>query len=183
MRTSKPEERLEQLRGSLETTRRKTFEFWLLNIKIIAPPEAHVSEEEKHYTARLLTALSLNSTSESTLLFPTFTSLVKIHDEAIMCPDALKTPKLMENAGCQVLLLGGFYMQAARKHYDLHDIEELGKNLFAQGASGKRRKVIKEMSRDFGKWQHLLCYLEWYLRNNRLLIAKEPHEEPIIIIP
>ncbi|MEK7151374.1 MAG: hypothetical protein AAB784_01490 [Patescibacteria group bacterium] len=137
-----------------------------------------------HYVARTMTRFSLESTSESRLFFPTFNSLAKIHDEFIINQENRKIPEFMEIAGCQMLLLAGFYLRIAKNKYALIDLERMGQDFFALGAIGKRKQAIKEMSRNFGIWQDLLCYLEWYLKTERLVLEIEKPKDPLIkIVP
>lgn len=176
----------EELRKLLAFSKRKTYEFWLKNVQLITPKGTSIGEDgQRHFVARFMTRFSLVSTSNSMFWFPTFTNLAQIYDEFIMDVENQYSPEPMEVAGCQILLLGGFYLKAAEKHYNLADIEKLGKLCFARGAIGKRAGVIKKMAYNFGKWQDALCYLEWYLRNERLVVQNiEKPDEPLIrIVP
>lgn len=174
-----------ELRELLAFGKKKTFEFWLKHIEIIAPRETSIGKDQQHYTARFLTRFSLVSTTHSMFHFPTFTSLAQIYDEFVQDVENQYSSEPMEIAGCQTLLLGGFYLEAAKKHYNTEDIRKMGELFFTRGAIGKRKSVIKKMAHNFGRWQNLLCYLEWYLRNERLIIqdAEKPDKPLIKIIP
>lgn len=164
--------------------RRLAFEFWLKSLEKVAAPHSKIDKDQIHYVARALTRFSLISTSESTLWFPTFTSLAKLHDEFIINQESQKTPEFMEIAGCQMLLLAGFYLRSARKHYNIMDLQRMGKNFFSKGAIGKRKKTIQKMAKNFQVWQDLLFYLEWYLKTKQLVLEFEKPEEPLIkIVP
>ncbi|MBI2669947.1 MAG: hypothetical protein HYX20_02305 [Candidatus Yanofskybacteria bacterium] len=165
--------------------KRMAFEFWLKHIELIAPRETGIGKDQQHYTARFLTRFSLVSTTHSMFHFPTFMSLAQIYDEFVQDIENQYSPEPMEIAGYQTLLLGGFYLKAASKHYNMEDIRKMGELFFTRGAIGKRKSVIKKMAHNFSRWQNTLCYLEWYLRNERLVIQKaEKPDEPLIkIIP
>ncbi len=175
-----------ELRQLLASNKRKTFEFWLNNVKMAAPKGSQTSIDQQYYVARFLTRFSLVSSSPSMFYFPTFTSIAQIYDEFILDVENQYSPQAMEVAGCQTLLLGGFYLEFTKKHYAVRDITSMGKLFFTRGANGKRKKVIKEMAWNFEEWQNHLCYLEWYLRNEaRALIiqAKKSEDTLIEIIP
>lgn len=176
----------EELRKFLTLNKRKTFKFWLKNVQIVAPKVSKISnDKQQHYVARFLTRFSLVSTTDSMFYFPTFTNLAQIYDEFILDVENQYSPEPMETAGCQTLLLGGFYLDSAKKHYNVNDIENMGKFFFTRGAIGKRKLVIEKMAHNFKKWQQTLCYLEWYLKNEKLVIqnVEEPEEPLIKIVP
>lgn len=173
-----------ELRKSLAFSKRKTFKFWLNNLRMVALKESRISEDQRHYVARFMTRFSVVSTTHSMFHFPTFTNLAQIYDEFMLDVENQYSPEPMEIAGCQTLLLGGFYLKAAEKHYNVADVVNMGKLFFSRGAIGKRKKVIKKMAWNFEKWQDHLCYLEWYLRNERFVIRAEKPDEPLIkIVP
>ncbi len=175
-----------ELRQLLALNKRRTLKFWLDNVKIAAPEGYRTGVDQQHYVARFLTRFSLVSSSPSMFYFPTFTRIAQIYDEFILDVENQYSPQAMEIAGCQILLLGGFYLESAKKHYAVNDIVSLGKLFFTRGADGKRKKVIQKMAWNFEKWQTHLCYLEWYLRNDAqaLIINPKIWEEPLIkIIP
>lgn len=161
--------------------RRLAFEFWLKSLEKVAGPHRKVDKAQIHYVARTLTRFSLIST-ESTFFFPTFTSLAQIHDEFIVNRKSQEAPEFMEIAGCQMLLLAGFYLRRARKHYDIDDLRRMGRNFFNKGAIGKRKKTIQKMAQNFQIWQDLLFYLEWYLKTERLVLEVQKPQEPLITI-
>lgn len=164
--------------------RRLALEFWLKSLEKVASPHSKVDKAQIHYVARALTRFSLISTSESALWFPTFTSLAQIHDEFILNQKSQETPEFMEIAGCQMLLLAGFYLRRARKHYDINDLQRMGRNFFVKGAIGKRKKTIQKMAKNFEIWQDLLFYLEWYLKTEQFVLEIKKPEEPLIkIVP
>lgn len=174
-----------ELRMFLALNRRRTFKFWLENLKIIAPKESRVTADQRRYVARFMTRFSLVSTTHSMFYFPTFSGIAQLYDEFMPDAELRGIPEIMEIAGCQSLLLGGFYLKAAEKHYNVEDIAKTGKVFFKKGAIGKRKKVVMEMAQNFSRWQHLLCYLEWYLGNERLVIQNiKKSDEPLIkIVP
>lgn len=172
------------LKKLLASNKRKTFEFWLNNVKMVAPKGFQASIDQQHYVARFLTRFSLVSSAPSMFYFQTFTHMAQIYDEFILDVENQYSPQSMEIAGCQTLLLGGFYLESAEKHYAVQDIISMGKLFFTRGATGKRKKVIKKMAWNFEKWQVRLQYLEWYLRNEAqalVIHAKKP-DEPLIKI-
>ena len=164
--------------------KRLAFEFWLTNLKKIISRHHEVDREQMYYVARFSTRFSLVPTSESIFFFPTLTSIARIHDEFVLDQENRWTPESAEIAACQLLLLGGFYLKSALKHYDPGEIRRMGQSFFQTASVGKRKKVIRKMSRNFGIWQNLLCYLEWYLRTERLALEIKKPDEPLIkIVP
>ena len=178
------EELIDFLSMGRTSGRRLAFEFWLRSLEKIASPHSKVDKAQIHYVARALTRFSLISTSESAFLFPTFTSLARIHDEFIINQRSQNTPEFMEIAGCQMLLLAGFYLRTARNKYDIRDLRKMGQGFFVKGAIGKRKKTIQKIAKNFEVWQDLLCYLEWYLKTERLVLEIKRPDEPLIkIVP
>ncbi len=178
------EQLIELLSLGRTSGRRLAFEFWLKSLEKVAGPHSKVDKAQIHYVARALARFSLIPTSESIFFFPTFTSIARIHDEFIINQKSQETPEFMEIAGCQMLLLAGFYLRAARKHYDLNDLRKMGQGFFTRGAVGRRKKTIQKMAKNFEVWQDLLCYLEWYLKTERLVLEIKKPEEPLIkIVP
>jgi hypothetical protein len=178
------EELIKLLTMGRTSGRRLAFEFWLKSLEKIAGPHHEVDKAQIHYVARALTRFSLTPTSPSVFFFPTFTSLAQVHDEFILNQESWETPEFMEIAGCQMLLLAGFYLRTARKKYDINDLRKAGQNFFAKGAIGKRKKTIQKISKNFEVWQDLLCFLEWHLKTERLVLKVERPEEPLIkIVP
>lgn len=164
--------------------RRLAFEFWLKSLEKVAGPHSKTDNAQIHYVARAMTRFSLISTSESSFFFPTFTSLAKIHDEFVINQKMRETPEFMEIAGCQMLLLAGFYLRRARKHYDIEDLQRMGRDFFTKGAIGRKKKTIQRIAKNFEIWQDLLCYLEWYLKTEQLVLEVKKPEEPLIkIVP
>ncbi|MBI2063879.1 MAG: hypothetical protein HYT65_02710, partial [Candidatus Yanofskybacteria bacterium] len=109
----------EELRKSLAFNKRRTFEFWLKNVQIVAPRGSKtVDDEQRHYVARFMTRFSVVSTTHSMFHFPTFTNLAQIYDEFMLDVENQYSPEPMEIAGCQTLLLGGFYLKTAEQHYN-----------------------------------------------------------------
>ena len=83
-----------------------------------------------------------------------------------------------------MLLLAGFYLRTARNKYDIRDLIKMGQYFFAKGAIGKRKKTIQKIAKNFEVWQDLLCYLEWYLKTERLVLEIKRPDEPLIkIVP
>lgn len=178
------EELMKLLTMGRTSGRRLAFEFWLKSLEKVASPHRKIDKAQIHYVARALTRFSLISTSKSTFFFPTFTSLAQVHDEFVINRKSRETPEFMEIAGCQMLLLAGFYLRTAREKYDINDLRKMGQDFFAKSAIGKRKKTIQKISKNFGVWQDLLCYLEWYLKTERLVLEVERPEEPVIkIVP
>lgn len=178
------EELIRLLTTGRTSGRRLAFEFWLRSLEKVAGPHRKIDKAQIHYVARALTRFSLIPTSQSIFFFPTFTSLAQVHDEFVINQKSQEIPEFMEIAGCQMLLLAGFYLRIARKKYDINDLKKMGQDFFAKGAIGKRKKTIQKISKNFEIWQDLLCYLEWYLKTERLVLEIERPKEPLIkIIP
>ena len=165
--------------------KRMAFEFWLNNIQATVPSSGKFSKGQIHYVARLMTVSSLVSADPTTIYFPTFNSLLSIYEEFSTKYYYEKLEKqVMELAGCQALILGGFYREAAKKADLIKPLERLGKVFFIGAAVGKRERVIKELINYYREWEDQLCYLEWYLNNERLVLQVEKPDEPLIkIIP
>ncbi|MEX1063973.1 MAG: hypothetical protein WD898_00420 [Candidatus Paceibacterota bacterium] len=174
-----------ELRSFLASGRKATLKFWRDNLNEICPKGGSLSQDidtlQINYGARFLTRFSLVSTG-SDVYFPTFTSLVEIYDNFLHNTMSRGIPSLMELAGCQTLLLSGFYKEYAIKHYDLQDLCRIGRDFFNKSAVGKRKKVIKKVSANFDIWQELLHNLRVYLQEKRLLLESPNRPEPLIKI-
>src|SRR3989344_1317847 len=163
--------------------KRMAFEFWLKNLQATVPHTGKFNSNQIHYVARLLTVSSLVSADPSTFYFPSFTSLLQIYEEFSTNYYYEKLEQqVMELAGCQALVLGGFYREAAKKSDLIKPLERLGKVFLTGAAVGKREQVIKELINHYGEWEDQLSYLEWYLRNERLVLDVAKPDDPLIKI-
>lgn len=175
-----------ELREFLMISKRRTYAFWLENLKKSTPSGGCVSENQLHYGARFLTRSSVipagtcvNLPTVLEVRFPSFTSLFQLLTEVLSLP---VIPEVREIAACQILILSGFYQEYAKKHYNLNDLAKLGAGFFREGAIGKRRAVLKEMARNYKQWQNLLAYLKYNLDRDAHIINVSPQADPIIKI-
>lgn len=177
----------EELRKFLIMSRRQTYTFWFENLKKITPQEGHITEEQLHYGARFLTRSStipagteIKFISISEIYFPTFTALFELLTKVLDLP---KIPETKEIAACQILILSGFYHEYAKQHYNIDDMTKMGQAFFNEGAIGKKREVIKQVSANFRRWQNLLAFLRNQLeQESRLINIKSSTSEPLIKI-
>lgn len=176
----------QELRNFLLFNKRRTYAFWLENLKNSAPKGGHISENQLHYGARFLTRSSIipvgTQISLPTVLevrFPSFATLFQLLTEVLSLPI---TPEVREIAACQILILSGFYEEYAKKHYNADDLAKLGTSFFREGAIGKRKEVIKEMANNFKRWQDLLAYVKYNLDQDARLIHISPAADPVIKI-
>lgn len=138
-----------EFRSLLASGIKTTLKFWHDNLEQICPHSRRIDPSQIHYVGHFLTKSCIVSMT-SEIYFPTFSSLIKIYRHSLYDILSKQTPalseaaKVMENAGCQILLFSGFYSEYAQRHYSLNDLREMGSDFFAKSAVGVRKEVLKK---------------------------------------
>lgn len=137
-----------------------------------ASRDSGVTADEILYTASVLAHFAMTSCSSDTGM-PTPATLMDIFDKFLLDTLASHDPELMEFAGSGSLLLVGFFRDQMRRRYNLHWYDAMGGTFYSRASqlakNSDRKKIMRQMARNFPIWAHACCLVSQILRREQYL--------------
>jgi hypothetical protein len=163
----------------LATDERQTLEFFFARLQDVCGPA--VDREELLYNASVLAHYALIST-ESDQELPTPASLSVIFDHFVYDTTLLHDALMMETAGAQCLLLGGFFEDQMRRRHNIRWYAALGASFYnraaLQEASPHKARLLDMIARRFEPWRQRYARLGRELRDQPYLLPPPRHTDP-----
>jgi len=166
----------------LATDERQTLEFFFTRLQDIAGPA--VDREELLYNASVLAHYALIST-ESEHEMPAPATLSAIFDHFVFDASLLHDGLMMETAGAQCLLLGGFFEDQMRRRHNIRWYAALGASFYNRAAlqepSPHKARLLDMISRRFEPWRQRYARLGRELRDQPYLLqppTRDPRQRP-----
>jgi len=168
------------LRELLGADHRETLEFFFLGLQDVSEPS--VDLQELLYNASVLAHYAQVST-HSRAEVPAPTSLTTIFDNYVLDTMVLNDSLMLETAGAQCLLLGGFFEEQMRRRYNIPWFAELGAGFFSRAAarepSPDKARLLDTLARRFEPWRQRHARLSRELRDQAYLLT--PRRPPQVM--
>jgi hypothetical protein len=150
---------------------RQTLEFFFSRLQDVSGPE--VDREELLYNASVLAHYALIST-ESDQELPAPASLSVVFDHFVVDSSLLQDALMMETAGAQCLLLGGFFEDQMRRRHNIRWYAALGASFYNRAAlhepSPHKARLLDMIARRFEPWRQRYARLGRELRDQAYLL-------------
>ena len=150
---------------------RQTLEFIFSRLQDVSGPE--VDREELLYNASVLAHYALVST-ESDQELPAPASLSAVFDHFVIDATLLHDGFMMETAGAQSLLLGGFFEDQMRRRHNIRWYAALGAGFYNRAAqhepSPHKARLLDMIARRFEPWRQRYARLGRDLRDQPYLL-------------
>jgi hypothetical protein len=154
----------------LASGHRGTLEFFVVGLRDVS--ETIIDEGELLYNASVLAHYAqVTSDPEDDLSTPA--DLGAIYDRFVACTP-LRDSGMMEAAGAQCLLLGGFFEDQMRGRYNIRWYAELGAGFYRRAAvheeSARKAQLLDAIASRFELWRQRHARLSRELRDLRYLL-------------
>jgi hypothetical protein len=157
---------------------RQTLEFFFSRLQDVSGPE--VNREELLYNASVLAHYALIST-ESDQELPAPASLSAVFDNFVVDSSLLQDALMMETAGAQCLLLGGFFEDQMRRRHNIRWYAALGASFYNRAAlhepSPHKARLLDTIARRFEPWRQRYARLGRELRDQPYLLPPPNHTD------
>ena len=161
------------LRELLATDHRQALEFFFQRLKDVSGPD--VDQQELLYNASVLAHYAQVST-QATVALSAPTNLSAIFDHFVVDSTLLDDSLLLETAGAQCLVLGGFFEDQMRRRHNIRWYATLGAGFFSRAAvlepSRHKAQLLDTISRRFEAWRQRQARLSRDLRDLPFLVAR-----------
>ncbi len=143
--------------------------------------EPSVDRQELLYNASVLAHYAQVSTRAAVEL-PTPAALGGVFDHFVIDSTLAHDGLMMETAGAQCLLLGGFFARQMRRRHSIQWYADLGSSFFARAAAQEqaslKAKMLDAIARRFEAWRLRYERLSDELRVQRYLLSPPPPSPP-----
>lgn len=150
---------------------RQTLEFFFSRLQDVSGPE--VDREELLYNASVLAHYALVST-ESDQELPAPASLGAVFEHFVIDATLLHDGFMMETAGAQCLLLGGFFEDQMRRRHNIRWYAALGAGFYNRAAQHEpslhKARLLDMIARRFEPWRQRYARLGRELRDQPYLL-------------
>lgn len=157
----------------LATDQRQALEFFVVGLRDVS--EAPVDRKELLYSASILAHYAQTSTQTPSGL-TTPAHLGQVFDSFVLDPGPRDDGALMESAGTQCLLLGGFFEGQMRRRHNIRWYAELGSGFFRRAALLEsfrpKAELLDMMGRHFEPWRQRYARLSRDLRDRPYLMPR-----------
>ena len=163
----------------LATDHRRTLEFFVRGLIDVSDPS--VDRQELLYTASVLAHYAQVSTQAAVEL-PAPVDLGDVFDHFVLDTSMARDGGMMETAGAQCLLLGGFFARQMRRRHSIRWYAELGTGFFnraaAQEQASLKARLLGAIAQRFEAWRLRYERLSDELRVQRYLLSSPPPSTP-----
>ena len=163
----------------LATDQRQALQFFIRGLLDVSEPS--VDRQELLYNASVLAHYAQVST-RATVELPAPADLGEVFDHFVIDSTLAHDGLMMETAGAQCLLLGGFFARQMRRRHNIHWYAELGAGFFARASAQEqtslKAKMLGAIARRFEAWRLRYERLSDELRVQRYLLSPPPPSTP-----
>jgi hypothetical protein len=159
----------------LAAGQKQTLEFFFVRLKEVSA--STVDRDELLYNASVLAHYAHVSTHPATDL-ATPATLAEVFDNFVSDTTLRHDSTMMEAAGAQCLLLGGFFEDQQRRRHNIRWYAQLGVGFFRQAAalerSPKKVRLLAAIAEGFEPWRQRYALLSRDLRDQPYLLMRPP---------
>jgi hypothetical protein len=161
------------LRELLAVDQRQALQFFVVRLQDLVEPT--VDRDELLYNASVLAHYAHVST-HSDVDLPTPVHLGKVFDHFVADTTLRHDARMMETAGAQCLLLGGFFEDQMRVRHNIRWYAQLGAGFFSRAArqesSLQKARLLAAIAKGFEPW-----------RQRHAQLSRELRAQPYLLFP